>query len=64
MKLPVLYNFNGRRLSQRSNSEEGNQVFSSEMAYTDPTPLVHHSFKPNGLYDAMGCMYLDLYISE
>ena len=35
-----LYNFNGRRLC---NSEEGNQVFSSEMAYT---PLVH-SFEPS-----------------
>ena len=26
------------------------QVFSSEMAYTYPTPLVHHSFQPNRLY--------------
>ena len=42
MKLPVV--------CQRSNSEEGNQVFSSELTCTDPSPLVHHSFKPNGLY--------------
>ena len=46
MKLPCTISL-CRRLCQESNSEEGNQLF--KMANTDPNPLLHLSFEPNGL---------------
>ena len=56
--LPCIISIAGGFAKQQK--QRGNQLFFSEMADTDPTPLVHHSYEPNGSYFSSSGQYSSL----